>query len=68
LRPIYENLALGKNPFRVEPKQHASYLERGRIDHLASSIGKSHARAMAAVCLLPILMAYEDERFSNRSE
>jgi hypothetical protein len=33
------------------------YLERGRIDHLASSIGKSHARAMAAVCLLPILVA-----------
>jgi hypothetical protein len=33
------------------------YLERGRINHLASSIGKSYARAMAAVCLLLIVLA-----------
>jgi hypothetical protein len=36
---------------------HILYLERGRANHLASSKGKSYARAMAAVCLLPILVA-----------
>jgi len=32
------------------------YLERDRMNHLASSIGKSHARAMAAACLLPTVL------------
>jgi hypothetical protein len=52
LRLIYGDLALGKNPFRVEPKHNASSLERGRTSHLASGNGKSHTRALDAGCLL----------------
>src|SRR5262249_2694219 len=34
-----------------------AYPERGRTDHLASSNGKSHTRAMAASGLLPTVLA-----------
>src|SRR6266513_2787103 len=36
--------------------QTAFYLQRGTINPLASGKGKSYARAVAAVCLLPILL------------
>ena len=36
--------------------QTAFYLQRGIINPLASGNGKSYARAVAAVCLLPIVV------------
>jgi len=43
--------------------QTAFYLQRGIINPLASGNGKSYARAVAAVCLLPIVFASEDRHF-----
>ncbi len=51
---------LRKSPLaktRSRRTKQPSYLERGTMNHLASGKGKSYARAIAAICLLPIMLA-----------